>query len=58
MIENLEAQIRERKAVDFILKSATYEDVPFPQPPEDVESVSLSICGTSTAAVGDEADDE
>ena len=28
VIENLEAQIRERKAVDFILRSAQFEDVP------------------------------
>ena len=28
MIENLQAQIRERKAVDFILQHATFRDVP------------------------------
>lgn len=55
IIENLEAQIRERKAVDFILKSAEYSDVPMPAPTDDeVESVSLAICSTVTA--GDAAD--
>ncbi|MBI1347264.1 trigger factor [bacterium] len=46
MIDNLEAQIRERKAVDHILKSAVYTDVPMPAPQtDDVEAVSLAICG-------------
>ncbi len=57
VIENLEAQIRERKAVDFILKSAVYEDVPMTASNSDqVESVSLPICGQ--AAVTEEAEDE
>lgn len=52
MIENLEAQVRERKAVDFILKSAVYVDVPpEAQPVDDVEAVSLPIC--MAAAVTD-----
>ncbi|OYW24987.1 MAG: hypothetical protein B7Z55_00650 [Planctomycetales bacterium 12-60-4] len=57
MIENLEAQIRERKAVDFILKSAVYEDVPMPAAQEDdVESISLAICGQQAVAAADEGD--
>ncbi|MBX3444370.1 MAG: trigger factor [Planctomyces sp.] len=45
MIENLEAQIRERKAVDVILEHATFKDVPMPAPAgEDVVSVQASIC--------------
>ncbi|MGE3314859.1 MAG: trigger factor [Planctomycetaceae bacterium] len=46
MIENLEAQIRERKAVDFILERAKYEDVKQPRPAESqVEAVPISVCG-------------
>jgi trigger factor len=64
VIENLEAQIRERKAVDFILKSAQFEDVPAPKSTtasDDVQALSLSVCGISSLAVepdgGDDADD-
>lgn len=57
IIENLEAQVRERKAVDFILKSAVYEDVPYePKKEDDIEAVALPICSTST--VVDSATDE
>jgi trigger factor len=46
MIENLEAQIRERKAVDFILSKAEFNDVPMEKPNEDrVEAVPHSVCG-------------
>jgi trigger factor len=49
MIENLEAQIRERKAVDFILERAKYEDVKQPRPAESqVEAVPISVCGFSS----------
>lgn len=48
VIENLEAQIRERKAVDVILKSAVFEDAPMPAPTEDdVAAIPLSVCGIS-----------
>lgn len=58
MIENLEAQIRERKAVDFILKSAVYEDVPTPAVNEDdLEVVSLAICGQGVVPEKDDASD-
>lgn len=51
VIENLEAQVRERKAVDFILKSAVYEDVPYePKKEDDIEAVSISICGVTPVA--------
>ncbi|MCG6157792.1 trigger factor [Rubinisphaera margarita] len=44
MIENLEAQIRERKAVDFILSKATFEDEPMESfLDESVETVNRSI---------------
>lgn len=46
LIENLEAQIRERKAVDIVLESAKFKDVPMKPPAErSVEGVNRSICG-------------
>lgn len=53
VIENLEAQIRERKAVDFILKSAQFEDVPAEKSTtaDDVQALSLSVCGMSSVTV-------
>ncbi len=63
MIENLEAQIRERKAVDLIISKAKFKDVPMEQSGEDrVEAVSRSICGLGAAAAasdeGEESDEE
>lgn len=44
MIENLEAQIRERKAVDFILSKASFNDIPMDNFLEDdIESVNRSV---------------
>jgi trigger factor len=58
VIENLEAQIRERKAVDVVLKSAVYEDVAVTPPAtDDVQAVSISVCGTSAVVVSP-TDDE
>jgi trigger factor len=53
VIENLEAQIRERKAVDFILRSAQFEDVAAPEASsnDDVQALSLSVCGMSSVVV-------
>jgi trigger factor len=49
MIENLDAQIRERKAVDVILQHAQFKDVPMPVARESgVEAVERSICSTIT----------
>lgn len=46
MDENLAAQIRERKAVDFILEKAQFEEVPMEQPVENrVAAVPHSVCG-------------
>jgi trigger factor len=61
VIENLAAQIRERKAIDFILKSAEYENVPMPEWFDDsIAAVSHSIClpaqGAETET--DHGDDE
>ncbi len=51
MIENLEAQIRERKAVDVILDRAKYKDVPMELSlDEKVEPVPYSV---SSHARGD-----
>ncbi len=45
VIDNLEAQIRERKAVDVILANATFKDVPMELPASrDVFSLEDSIC--------------
>jgi trigger factor len=48
MIENLEAQIRERKAVDVILERAKYKDVPLELSlDERVEPAPYSVCHTN-----------
>ncbi len=45
MIENLEAQIRERKAIDFILESAKFKDVPAPKEDEySAATIAASVC--------------
>jgi trigger factor len=54
MIENLQAQIYERKAIDSILEKATYEDVPIAAEPEvDVEAVAHSVCGPDGSGAGE-----
>lgn len=57
VIENLEAQIRERKAIDVILEHAKYEDTELPPVVDDrVEAVATSVCGMSvTVAETEEA---
>jgi trigger factor len=61
LIENLEAQVRERKAIDLILKSATYEDVPMPETDDStVHAVSEAICQSAlptTSMSGDMSDE-
>jgi trigger factor len=48
MIENLEAQIRERKSVDIILDRAKYKDVPMELSlDERIEPVPYSVCRTA-----------
>ncbi len=45
MIENLDAQIRERKAVDIILEHAQFTDIEMESPTShEVEAVARSIC--------------
>ena len=59
MIENLAAQLRERKAVDFLLEQATYVDVPTTEPPADrVEAVKQSVCGIGSVAATEEDGEE
>ena len=53
VIENLEAQIRERKAVDVILSKAVFEDVPMENSSTlTVEAVELEICHNPDEPVG------
>lgn len=57
VIENLEAQIRERKAVDYILKHAEFDDVPMEAPTSDqIESVAVAICSQAPAISGHDHD--
>ncbi|MCA9081928.1 MAG: trigger factor, partial [Planctomycetaceae bacterium] len=64
MIDNLQAQIRERKAVDIILDGAKFTDVPMDPPTEvTVEAVNRSVCrqvreadSSATSDEGDEGD--
>lgn len=60
IIENLEAQIRERKAIEVILDRATYVDTPAPMPKDnDTEAIAISVCGEAAAPVAtDEGGDE
>lgn len=59
MVENLQAQIRERKAVDVILDTASFTDVPM-KPPVDsgVEAVNRSVCRQVQEADSSAAIDE
>ena len=56
VIENLEAQIRERKAVDVILSKAVFEDIPMETPDTlNVEAVELEVCHNPDEPVGPKA---
>lgn len=55
MIENLEAQLRERKAVDFILEKASFNDVDRePAAENTVTAASFAICGNMTSSLVDD----
>lgn len=55
MIENLEAQLRERKAVDVILEKAEYTETEMEKPKENqVSAVARSVCSTFAAAASEE----
>ena len=62
MIDNLEAQIRERKAVDVVLSQAEFKDVPAGEQSEsdNVEAVRYSLCQsvTQSQAENDEPESE
>ena len=64
MIDNLLAQVRERKAVDVILDSASFTDVPMDPPTQsDIEAVNRSVCrqvqeADTAAGADDETADE
>lgn len=49
LMENLDAQILERKSVDFVLEKAVFEDVPAPAVVVNVEAVHLAVCGEPVA---------
>ena len=58
VIENLEAQIRERKAIDFILDKAKFKDVEMDPPePNNITAVPYSVCG-SVSTSPEEAEEE
>ncbi len=58
VIENLYAQIRERKAVDLILDSAEFTDTPYTLPQDrSTAALERSICITQAAAPAAESDD-
>lgn len=51
MMENLSAQIRERKAIDVVLDRAQYKDVDLQlATSEEVEAIPFSVCGVDPAA--------
>lgn len=60
LIENLEAQLRERKAVDFILSKAAYVDVPAKEDDSQdrIEAVPQSVCGLAVAPATAEEDED
>ncbi|MCA8988615.1 MAG: trigger factor [Planctomycetaceae bacterium] len=59
MLENLEAQIRERKAVDYILTQVSFEDYPIDNLLEDdIESVKRSITSSINDAVEAESEED
>lgn len=58
MLENLEAQIRERKAVDIILDQAEFTKSEMPAAVEaDVEGVNRSVCHSTVASDTELPDD-
>ncbi|MCR9197234.1 MAG: trigger factor [Planctomycetaceae bacterium] len=59
MIENMEAQLRERKAVDFILEKASFNDVERePAAENTVTAAAFAICGNMTSSLVDDTPTE
>lgn len=55
MLENLEAQLRERKAIDLILSKVQFTDVPHePIRREDQSSIRFAICGNMKSSLVDD----
>jgi len=55
MIENLYAQLRERKTVDFLLEKVSFDDVPHEALPlESAASTRFAICGNMTPTLIDD----
>lgn len=58
MIENLYAQLRERKTIDHLLEKVSFEDVPHkPLVPETQTSVSGAISGRMTSSLIDDTEE-
>ncbi|APZ94240.1 trigger factor [Fuerstiella marisgermanici] len=58
MMDNMEAQLRERKAVDFILEHASFNEVERePLAQNTVTAASFAICGNMTSSLIDDAAD-
>ena len=58
MIENLEAQVRERKAIEVILDNAQFNDVPGePLVKEPVATLDQSVCRSPSDTAADTAED-
>ena len=60
LIENLEAQLRERKAIDFILSKAEFVEVPDTEAAaaDGIEAIPQSVCGLPVAVTADEEDED
>lgn len=59
MIDNLEAQLRERKAVDFILEHASFTDVERePLSQNTVSAVPFAVCGNMVSSLIDDTAEE
>jgi len=59
VIENLYAQIRERKAVDFILESAQFNDTPYNLPQDHSKAaIDRSLCVIATVKSDDKKSSE
>ncbi len=60
MIENMEAQLRERKAVDYILEQASFNEIDRkPAAENTVTAASFAICGNmSSSLIDDSANEE
>lgn len=55
MMENMYAQLRERKTVDYLLEQVSFEDVPHePLVNDSQTSVSGAICGRMTSSLVDD----